>query len=125
MEARRWGGEVADLTGWLEPLTALTQFPKVSDLTADVLRRVVQHTSKKKAAGADGWTYKEVSDWTPEMYEALCAVLALVERMGQWPSCIGPNVVCLLPKGGTSAPGDRRPIVLLSVFYRIWAAARS
>ena len=38
---------------------------------------------------------------------------------------MGPNLVCLLPKGASEDPADRRPIILLSIFYRIWAAARS
>ena len=31
----------------------------------------------------------------------------------------------LLPKGGTSDPLDRRPITLLPVLYRMWAALRA
>ena len=42
----------------------------------------------------------------------------------RWPAAFS-NLVCLLPKGGSADPDDRRPVVLLSVIYRIWAAARA
>ena len=34
-------------------------------------------------------------------------------------------IVAMLPKKGTSAPDDRRPIVLLPIIYRIWAGIRA
>lgn len=37
---------------------------------------------------------------------------------------MGPNLVALLPKGGSRQPRDRLPIVLLSALYRVWAGIR-
>ena len=34
-------------------------------------------------------------------------------------------MVAMLPKKGTAAPDDRRPIVLLAIFYRWWAKVRA
>lgn len=45
-----------------------------------------------------------------------------VEATGRWPVELSRNMVCLLRKGGTLAPGDRSPIVLLAIVYRLWAA---
>eukprot|EP00972_Heterocapsa_arctica_P077605 11445275-Heterocapsa_arctica.AAC.1 len=34
-------------------------------------------------------------------------------------------MVAMLTKGGSEDPADRRPIVLLSVVYRLWACVRA
>ena len=111
------------LIPWLEALAAVPSMPRPAPLIGQELREVVDATSKGKAAGADGWTYEHMAAWPPEVFEVLAAWLGLVERQGRWPADWAPNTVCLLPKGGARAVGDRRPIVLLSCVYRAWAAA--
>ena len=59
------------------------------------------------------------------MVKMLADFYGLVEREGRWPEEMGPNLVAMLPKGGTDDPMDRRPIVLLSTVYRVWAAVRA
>ena len=49
----------------------------------------------------------------------------LVEELGVWPGGLDLDLVAMLPKGGSDEPGDRRPMVLLPVVYRLWAAARA
>ena len=110
---------------WLSPLSNLKVFPTLPEVEAGALKTIVKHTSTRKAAGADGMTYAEMRDWPMQLFEDLSTFLKLVEHIGHWPSNSSPNVVCLLPKGGTAAPDDRRPIVLLSCIYRLWAAHRA
>ena len=106
-------------------MDSLSPFPALAPVTAQVLWAIVKAASQNKAPGADGWRYGELKDWSWDLFELYAAVLRLVEAVGRWPSCIQPNVVCMLPKGGTRAAEDRRPIVLLSVLYRVWAAFRA
>ena len=51
-----------------------------------------------------------------------------VEEAGRWPTSLRGGVVCLLPKAGvqanTSTPLEARPVVLLSLLYRVWAWKR-
>ncbi len=54
----------------------------------------------------------------------LCDIFQSTERTGHWPEPIAHSFVAMLPKGGTGAPDDYRPVVLLSVFYRLWARCR-
>ena len=54
----------------------------------------------------------------------LAAFYGTVERCGKWSKALSTALVALLPKGTTGAPSDFRPIMLLSVLYRIWAKAR-
>jgi hypothetical protein len=56
--------------------------------------------------------------------DLLATFYAVVERSGKWPAVIRHSFVAMLPKGGTQEPDDGRPIVLLSVIYRVWAQAR-
>ena len=59
----------------------------------------------------------------------MSGVKRLGERTGKWPSKLKGGLVCLLPKGGVGPsvadPLQARPVVLLSVLYRIWGKARS
>ena len=64
-------------------------------------------------------------DWPLALWDLLAEILTEVESTGRWPMAFRHNLVCLLAKGGTMAPDDRRPIVLLSAVYRVWAALRA
>ena len=57
--------------------------------------------------------------------EVLTEFLRQFEAEGRWPEGWATNAVCLLPKGDPREAGDRRPIVLLSTIYRLWAATRA
>jgi hypothetical protein len=58
----------------------------------------------------------------------LAILFKAVEDAGRWPESLRGGVVCLLPKAGvqatTSTPLEARPVVLLSMIYRIWAWKR-
>eukprot|EP00972_Heterocapsa_arctica_P062117 9156229-Heterocapsa_arctica.AAC.1 len=49
----------------------------------------------------------------------------VVEKAHRWPEVIEHSMVAMLTKGGSEDPADRRPIVLLSVVYRLWACIRA
>ena len=61
--------------------------------------------------------------WSSEAWDAVCTLLQLVEKTGQWPTKLAGGLVCLLPKGGVGPsvadPLQARPVVLLAVLYRV------
>ena len=63
--------------------------------------------------------------WRGPLLDWVAALLALVEDTGAWPQELCRGETILLPKGGASDPLDRRPITLLPILYRIWAALRA
>ena len=67
--------------------------------------------------------------WGSEAWDQVCELLRAVERTGRWPKQLTGGIVCLLPKGGVGPsvadPLQARPVVLLSVLYRVRAKARS
>jgi hypothetical protein len=67
--------------------------------------------------------------WGSEAWDQVCELLRAVERIGKWPLQLKGGIVCLLQKGGVGPsvadPLQARPVVLLSVLYRVWAKARS
>ena len=75
------------------------------------------------AGGLDGWTPGELRLLPASVDPAVAAILAACEDGAPWPQPTQRVEVVLLPKpkGG---PGDRRPVCLLPVLCRIWAAAR-
>ena len=110
------------------------RFPRLGEgempiLTVGVLKRASRECGLDKAPGEDGWTGRRIAEWPDEAWFALCGLLKAVEKWGRWPASLEGGLVCLLPKGGISPsvqePLQARPVVLLSVIYRIWAKARS
>ena len=61
----------------------------------------------------------------PDLFwDHLATMLQICERQGRWPRALSVGTVALLPKAGSNDPAEMRPIVLLPMVYRIWAAAR-
>ena len=64
---------------------------------------------------------EEFKDWPLELCTALGRFFNLVELRGGWPQSVRYALVAMLAKEGTGRVDDFRPIVLLSVVYRLWA----
>jgi hypothetical protein len=109
---------------WFETFDDFPAFPEVSPLTADTLASVIRAVPAGKAAGRDGWTYGDLKRMPAPALELLCDIFKCTERTGVWPEPIAHSFVAMLPKGGSGEPDDFRPVVLLSVFYRLWAKCR-
>jgi hypothetical protein len=81
-----------------------------------------------KAPGHDGWQVRRMRQWPLAVWELVAQLLAAVEEAGCWPRQLRQGVVCLLPKAGVQAttctPLEARPVVLLSMIYRMWARKR-
>ena len=59
-----------------------------------------------------------------EAYDDLAAVLAQVVAEGKLPAGLSGAIVALLPKKEDHGPLAQRPISLLPMVYKLWAAAR-
>jgi hypothetical protein len=113
-----------DAARWLPALDHFPQFPELAPLTGTLLQALLKTLPSGKAPGRDGWTYGDFKRMPVELLSLLALFFEVVEETGIWPETVGHSFVAMLPKGGTGTPDDHRPIVLLSVVYRIWAKAR-
>ena len=113
---------------WLAELVSLPPFPARTPSTARVIRDVLKRMAKRKAAELDGWTVAELRLLPDEVLELIASLFEAVEAQAGWPTEFCAPVGLLLPKGGASEPDDpmdRRPILLLPMLYRAWAAGRA
>ena len=111
---------------WLRELDGLPPFPARTPWTAGMVRALLRKMPRRKKPGLDAWTVAELRllpdallGWIAELFEA-------VEARGAWPQHLREPEGLLLPKpdGGGEAL-DRRPIWLLPILYRLWAAGRA
>eukprot|EP00973_Karenia_brevis_P038221 5269741-Karenia_brevis.AAC.1 len=72
----------------------------------------------------DGWTASELKCLPIPLLDALGSLFSVVEATGRWPACMCEAWVSLISKGQGHAPSQLRPISVLSVVYRLWAARR-
>eukprot|EP00974_Lingulodinium_polyedra_P122171 11181795-Lingulodinium_polyedra.AAC.1 len=80
---------------------------------------------RRKRPGLDGRYAGELAFLPDEILQMLADILDAVEAAGVWPG-VGPEGL-LLPKAGGDGldPTQRRPIWLLPMAYRVWAAGRA
>ena len=93
-------------------------------LTSDLLWDVVKHIPRAKAQGLDAWSPDDLKALPREAFDDLADVLTQVEAEGKWPEGLSGAIVALLPKKDDHWPLAQRPISLLPMVYRLWAAAR-
>ena len=75
-------------------------------------------------AGPDGWSAGEIKK-VSELYGELAMVYNLMERLGVVPSVSLAGDVSLIPKSDNSPHFQKmRPITVVSVFHRLYGAAR-
>eukprot|EP00972_Heterocapsa_arctica_P085548 12609277-Heterocapsa_arctica.AAC.1 len=90
-----------------------------------MLQAALARWSKKKAPGIDGWSTRELKDWPLRLLALFTKLYKVVGKVYRWPLALEHSMVAMLTKGGSDDPEDRRPIVLLSVIYRLWACIRA
>ena len=112
---------------WLMELDGLPPFPDRTPWTAALVRSLLRRMPRRKAVGLDGWSVPELRLLPDALLEWIAALLETVERTGKWPEALSRPEGLLLPKVGGDAgdPMDRRPIWLLPMLYRLWAAGRA
>ena len=105
-------------------LSRAPEGPELPPLQGPVLHGIVRAVSARAAAGVDGWRARELKELPPVFWDRLAVLLHLCERVGRWPRPLRAGMVALLPKAGKQDPAEMRPIAVLPLVYRIWAAAR-
>ena len=101
-------------------------FPEVhlSRLTGQMLADVVLR--KDVSAGSlDGWEWRELKALPVSWFDELARILTKVEDLGVWPDGLLDAYIAMIPKtDGDATPLGQRPLCVLPVVYRVWAAAR-
>ena len=101
------------------------ELPGMPPLRRELLHQIATSIHVGKAGGLDGWAVGELRVLPVEAFRELAAVLTRVETEGTWPRGLSGAMVTLLPKKGDHGPMAQRPISLLPMIYRLWAAARA
>ena len=123
--AEQWGGALE-----ASPPTPGAPGPPVrrsardAPLTGALLWDVVRHIFRAKAQGLDAWSPDDLKALPREAFDCLAAVLTQVEAEGKWPAGLSGAIVALLPKKDDHGQLAQRPISLLPMVYKLWAAAR-
>ena len=115
-----WEPFLAEYERVIPPASPMVSAP----FTADVLQRRLTRTSKRRAAGLDGWRTAELKSMPLPLLELLAQLLNVVEETGIWPDAIPRTEVVLIPKGEGTGPLQQRPLSIASVVYRLWAGVR-
>ena len=76
------------------------------------------------AGGPDGWRAFEIKALPRGLWCMAAEICGRAEHNGYWPNNLRGATIVMIPKEGAKGPVDMRPIALLPLFYRIWAAAR-
>ena len=100
------------------------ELPHMPPLTGDVFWDVVRRIPRAKTQGLDGWSPDDLEALPREAFDDLADVFTQVEAEGKWPEGLSGAIVALLPKKDDHGPPAQRPISLLPMVYRLWAAAR-
>ena len=108
------------LGAWL-PVLPEVELPR---LTGSLLAEVVRK-KKATAGGLDGWGWREFKVLLVSWFDGLARILSCVEDFGVWSDGLLDAYIAMIPKvDGDATPLGQRPLSVLPVVYRIWAAAR-
>lgn len=97
---------------------------QLEPLEGDHLRRTLTKMRSLSAAGCDGWRVDELKRLPEVLLDWLAVVFNVVEETGEWPSALTVGITSLISKGEGNSPLKLRPIGVMSVVYRLWAATR-
>ena len=97
---------------------------KVDDVTGELLHKTLARMRSKSAPGCDGWHVDEFKRLPQVLLDRVACLLNMVEETGMWPDALCQGIVSLITKGEGTDPLKSRPIGVMSVVYRLWAATR-
>ena len=93
-------------------------------IDAASLRGTLMRMSSSSSCGLDGWRVTELKALPIRCLERLAELLNAVERSGTWPQALAEGIISLINKGEGASALRLRPISVMSVVYRLWAATR-
>ena len=116
---------LSEYEGEAAKLAASAQLPSIQPLDADELKRILSMMKRDTAPGLDGWTVGDLKSLSKSCPQLLATLINEVDETGTWPRALSMAEVTLIPKAcGPTDPGDKRPITVTSVAYRLWASSR-
>jgi len=93
-------------------------------LDAQALRKTLSKMKSTGSCGMDGWRISEIKALPDFFLHRLAEFLNIVEVEGVWPDALSQGAVSLISKGEGADPLKLRPISVMPVVYRLWAATR-
>ena len=97
-----------------------------SDITSQVWSVALHRHNSRTAVGPDGWSISDLRNLPESFHAELLDLFHCAERCGQWPVQLTTGFVCPFAKiESTTAATHYRPIVVVSLLYRLWASIRS
>ena len=107
------------------PDPPLRRFP-LPPLTGQELKAAVAAKGKDTSPGVDSWHRSDLADLPLEAMNQMAALLSRMEQQGYMPTSLAAFWLALVPKGlEPSSVLSIRPISILSVLYRSYAAVRA
>ena len=92
--------------------------------SASQFRTVVQTYKRKATRGPDSWARADLLALSNSRLDDLCRLFRCLEDGADWPIQLVTGFVCPLPKVEQADTASQyRPIVLISLLYRLWASA--
>ena len=74
--------------------------------------------------GLNGWGLQDLRSLLERALHWLGQLRQLVEEVGQWPGVLAEGYTSIIPKPGEVGPLGTRPLIVLSMVYRLWAGTR-
>ena len=97
---------------------------KLEGIGVSEIRSRLNRCKDSGATGLDAWSPKDFKRLPNEILEYLCIFYDIVEKTGEWPDALTHASVSLIPKNEGFEPLNLRPISVLPLAYRLWAAVR-
>ena len=121
LDPNHWQRALTFINGHL-PTVEVPNF----DWTYGKVKRIAQCYKKHTAPGPDGWTRDDLASLQDDSYNDISQMFQCLQEGADWPIQLVTGFTCPVPKTTTaSAPSEHRPIILLPLLYRYWAAGAS
>ena len=94
--------------------------------TGERVGHLLAQYKKRTATGPDGWSRLDLASLPAAQHDQIAQLFGLLQHGLEWPTQITTGFVCPVRKiVEAERPSDYRPIILLSMLYRAWAAGAS
>eukprot|EP00435_Cladocopium_sp_Y103_P054136 s1486_g17.t1 len=90
------------------------------------LRAIFRSKSGLQTGGPDGWRKEDILNLPDSLLTDITNLFSFVEGGGSWPTQLTRgHVTCLQKKAGSFDVANFRPIVVFSLWYRLWGCLRA
>lgn len=98
---------------------------EANPIEVEQIAAALARMSAESSGGVDGWTPRDFKQLPREIIGMLSHFYDVVEETGCWPEQLAWATVSLIPKGEGALPSEMRPLSIMAVAYRVWAAVRA